>query len=103
MAAWLSAILLSACGGSDSDSDAGAVLDPKTGEHVVVEGELVRQPPEWPGDDLMLHSDRLRSDVFPVGDLKGFEAGDSVRVEGTFYEVSTRMRSVIRVSRIEDR
>ena len=95
------ALLQVGCGGSDPDSPAPEPrLEPKTGERIEVVGDLVKPPPEWPTEKLLLRSPQLRHEVFVWGDLGGLGAGDRVRVEGTFYEYSTDMRSVIRVARI---
>ena len=95
------ALLLAGCGGSDPDPPTPEPrLEPKDGERVEVEGQLVEPRPEWPINYLLLRSPRLRHEVIARGNLKGFRAGDHVRVEGAFYRYSTDMLSVILVDRI---
>jgi hypothetical protein len=77
---------------------------PKTGDQVSIGGELVKPPEAWAGPPVGLRSHDLPGGfVYLQGHLGGFEPGDKVRVEGTFFEYSIHMRSVIRVEAITKR
>jgi hypothetical protein len=79
---------------------------PATGDDVRLDGVLVATPVSWVAPRLWLRCRELSGGhlfLLPEATLSGFEAGDRLRVEGTFYENSTLMRSVVQVSRIERR
>jgi hypothetical protein len=78
---------------------------PKTGDRVAWEGTIVEPPKEWAGPRIGLRTRRVPGRfVFLVGeDLPELRPGEKVRVEGTFYEYSIHMRSVVHVDRVERR
>lgn len=74
---------------------------PETGDQVSFEGKLVKPPREWVGPPVGLKTRKLLGGfAYLQGDLGGFEPGDRVRVEGTSFEFSIHMRSVIEVEKI---
>jgi hypothetical protein len=74
---------------------------PETGDRVSYAGKLVKPPRGWVGPPVGLEATKLLGGfVYLQGDLGDFEPGDRVRVEGTFFEYSIYMRSVIQVEKV---